>query len=166
MGQAPKPLVQLVVEGRFRPARHAQLLREQPLPMEIPLEGAGDRAQAAWDELRRIAAEYRRASAPSRRRMLAQRFSAAVGELHRALDASDLSMEALLYATIGPGPRETVAGLGAGWDEWDAEHGLTWRVQRGIACATDLYLMEHGREVDLEADPPDPPDFAAVVGLG
>jgi hypothetical protein len=63
-------------------------------------------------------------------------------------------MQALFYATCGPGPLESAAGWFARdgrpgdadayreareeWKAWDAEHGRLWRLRNNVLGGTDL----------------------------
>ncbi len=53
--------------------------------------------------------------------------------------------------------------MDAAWELWDAEHGLVWRVQRGIPHYFDRKRLAAGERVDMTATVPPPPGFTQRI---
>jgi hypothetical protein len=163
-----------VLFGNFRPDRHGRKVAEEPLPAEIPIEGASDAARVAWQALLEEQARAREVDSSN-----PWRFSALVRTLHVALaaDVRTSSVERRAVTLIlEVGPLElhsdadeitawnahalpyTVAVLARHWCEWAyeaQEWGPTaWAYQHfvvGLEPAEALGAAEVERQREYDA---------------
>lgn len=159
-GRPTKALIAHVLDATWKPSRHAVLLRTEALPPDCPLDDVPARATEAWGRLRELAAAYREAAQPVSRQRVALEFAAAIRAFHDALDAGDVPPELKMYAVLGPPMMRS--GIAEAFEEWEREHGLTFRAQAGCLTPSDEWVLEHGGTIADDPAPP-PPGFEQYV---
>ncbi len=138
MPRPAKSLWRHVLDGTFRPERHADLLLSEELPGQAP------------GRLRELQRRYREAGSERAQRALRVDFAEAAREHAAAAVVEDPGELLFLPVLIHEdGSTENTHPYQDEWDRWNAAHGLRWRLKHGRGNNTDkleLYRLVTGEE--------------------